>query len=279
MKINIAKSAGFCFGVKRALEIALKTAAEHKNVYMLGDIVHNETVVRQIQHAGIKKIKQLTEGKNKFLLIRAHGASLRMVNKAKKCGFNIIDATCPMVKEIHSIAKDMKKRGYQVIVIGDKKHDEVAGIIGQLNSKALVLENSKQLPVRKLKQIKRAAVVVQSTQNIDNVLEIVRRLKSYIRDLQFVNTICRPTRIKQEEIKRLPLENDLVLIIGSRESANTKRLYQIAKGLNQKTFWVQSEKDLKPKWFKGVKTVGITAGASTPDTTTHAVVERIKQLK
>jgi 4-hydroxy-3-methylbut-2-enyl diphosphate reductase len=278
MKINVAKSAGFCFGVKRALEIALETSHSEKNVCMLGDIVHNEDVVRQIQRSGIKKIKRLGKGFGKTLLIRAHGASLATINKAKKLGFKITDATCPMVKEIHSIAANMERKGYTIIIIGDKKHDEVQGILGQLKNKAIVIDSLDSLPFNALKGIKKASVVVQSTQNLDKTLSIVSLLKKYIKDLRFFNTICRPTRIKQEEIKALPLKNEVMIIIGSKTSANTKRLYQISKALNKHSFWIQSGKDIKAGWFRGIQKVGITAGASTPDSTTQAVVKRIQHL-
>lgn len=278
MKINVAKSAGFCFGVKRALQIALKTAQTHKNVYMLGDIVHNENVVRQIEKTGIKKIKQLGNGKNKTLLIRAHGASLDMMKKAKMRGFDIIDATCPMVKEIHKIAASLEKKNYSIIIVGDKKHDEVQGIIGQLKNKAIVIDSLDNLPLKNLKNLEKAAVLVQSTQNIDNVLVIVRVLRKYIKDLQFFNTICRPTRIKQEEIKTMPRKNDVMIIIGSKTSANTKRLYEISKSLNTRSYWIQSRRDIKKGWFKDTQNVGISAGASTPDSTTQDIVKYITKI-
>jgi len=276
MKINIAKSAGFCFGVKRALKIALQTVKLNKNVEMLGDIVHNEDVSKQIQMAGIKKVKKLTKGKNKTLLIRAHGTGMKTIKKAKKLGYRIIDATCPMVKEIHKIAMRMEKKGYKIIIIGDKKHDEVSGIIGHLNRPAIVIDNIKNISIKKIKGIKKGTVVVQSTQNEEKVIKIVNLLKKHIKDLKFFNTICRPTKIKQQEIKKMPLENDIMIIIGSKTSANTKRLYEISKSLNKKSYWVQSKKDIKTQWFKNVKNVGITAGASTPDSTTKEVVQYIK---
>ncbi|MBU1090402.1 MAG: 4-hydroxy-3-methylbut-2-enyl diphosphate reductase [Candidatus Omnitrophica bacterium] len=278
MKINVAKSAGFCFGVKRALDIALKTAKSKKLVYMLEDIVHNETVVRQINKAGIRKIDNLASGKNKILLIRAHGAPLAVIRKARISGYEIIDATCPMVKEIHKIAKDMENIGYDIIVIGDKKHDEVVGIIGQLESKAIVVDSLENIPIKKLKRIKKACIVVQSTQNLDNVEKIVGALRNYIKDLRFFNTICMPTRIKQKDIKIMPQDNEIMMIIGSKTSANTKRLYEISRSLNKQTYWVNSTKDLRRAWFKKAKTVGITAGASTPNSTTQEIIKHIRQI-
>jgi 4-hydroxy-3-methylbut-2-enyl diphosphate reductase len=279
MKINVAKSAGFCFGVKRALNIASKTASSEKNVCMLGDIVHNEDVVKKISKNGIKKIKRLSSGKGKTLIIRAHGASKDIFKKAKRLNYKIVDATCLMVKEIHKIAKEKERQGYKIIVIGDKKHDEVKGIAGQLNKKALVIDTVKNIPSEtQLRKIKKAAVVVQSTQNIEKVEKIIKCLQKKIDNIKFYNTICQPTRNKQQEARAMPLKNDVMIVIGSKTSANTKRLYQISKSLNKKTHWIQHDKDIKKEWFKNAESVGITAGASTPDKTTKKVVKIVKTL-
>jgi 4-hydroxy-3-methylbut-2-enyl diphosphate reductase len=278
MKINLAKSAGFCFGVKRAISIAYETLKDKNEVYMLGDIVHNEDVCKQINKAGIRKTKKLFKGKNITLLIRAHGVPLDILKRAKQLGYKIVDATCPMVKEIHIIAKEAEKDGYAFIVIGDKKHDEVRGIIGQLKKKSIVIDDIDNIPLKKIKGIKRAAIVTQSTQNIEKVLEIVHVLKDQIRDLKFFNTICRPTKTKQEEIKTMPLENDIMIIIGSKTSANTRRLYEISKSLNKHSYWIQSRDDLKSEWFKNIGSVGITSGSSTPDHITEEIIGRIKKI-
>jgi 4-hydroxy-3-methylbut-2-enyl diphosphate reductase len=278
MKINLAKSAGFCFGVKRAIEIALRTASREKRACMLGDIVHNEEVSEKIRKAGIKKIGELSGGKGKILLIRAHGISSSLLKKAKQLGYEVVDATCPMVKEIHRIAKNAECNGRTIIVIGDKKHNEVQGIVGQLKGKAIVIDPQENIPWHKINKIKKACVVAQSTQNMGKVLKIVKILRMHIRNLSFFNTICRPTRIKQEEIEQMPKDNDVMIIIGSKTSANTKRLYQISKSLNERSYWVQSKKDIKPVWLKGVNSVGVTAGASTPDDTTEEVIAYIKKI-
>lgn len=278
MRISLAKSAGFCFGVKRAIDIALKTAAPGNNVYMLGDIVHNEDVVEQISRAGIKKVKRLTSGKNRILLVRAHGIAIATLKKAQNLGYRIVDATCLMVKEIHRIARNKERQGYAIIVIGDKSHDEVLGITGQLKNKAIIVDGIKKMPWPKIKRVKKACIVVQSTQNIEKVEKIVGVLRQHIPEIAFFNTICRPTRIKQKEIRILPKKNDLMVVIGSKNSANTRRLYEISKSLNKHTFWVQSKKEINPRWFRGKKTVGITAGASTPDYTTREIIEYISRL-
>jgi len=278
MKINLAKSAGFCFGVKRALKIALKTAETGHAVEMLGDIVHNEEVVKGIQGAGIKKIKKLRDGAGKILLIRAHGASEDVYAKAAQLGYTIVDATCPMVKEIHTIVKASKKEGCKIIIVGDRKHDEVRGIMGQLQNRAIVIDSIKTIPLEKIKRVKKACVVVQSTQNIEKTLKIVTVLQKHIKILKFFNTICKPTSIKQKEAKSMPLKNDVMITIGSKTSANTKRLYQISKALNKRSYWIQSSAEVKSEWFKDANSVGIMAGASTPDDTTKDVIAKIRSL-
>ncbi|MCX5701435.1 MAG: 4-hydroxy-3-methylbut-2-enyl diphosphate reductase [Candidatus Omnitrophica bacterium] len=278
MKINLAKSAGFCFGVRRAINIALKTASIGKTVHMLGDIVHNEDVEKQIQESCITKIKNLRLGKGKIFLVRAHGIDNKTLLKAKKLGYQIIDATCPMVKEIHRIVRHMESECEKIIVIGDKKHDEVRGIVDQLKKRALVIEGLKDIPTKEIKRLKNACVVVQSTQNFKETLKIISFLKNYIRNLSFFNTICQPTRLKQQEVRTMPLKNDLMIIIGSKNSANTKRLYEISKSLNKRTYWINAKRDIRERWFRKVKTVGITAGASTPDYTTKSIIKYIKEL-
>ena len=278
MKTNVAKSAGFCFGVRRALKIAHETVGSGAKVEMLGDIVHNEDVVREIEKTGIRKIKRLTNGDGKILLIRAHGTSKSIIDKANSLGYKIVDATCPKVKDIHRIALEMEQKGYTIIVIGDKKHDEVYGIIGQIKSRALVIDNPENFTLKTIDKIKKAAVLVQSTQEQGKVLTIVDALKPHTNELKFFNTICKPTIIKQEEIKCMPLQNDVMIIIGSKTSANTKRLYDISKSLNKRSYWVQSRSEIKPGWLMNTKSVGVTSGASTPDTTTEDIVNYIKQI-
>lgn len=278
MKITIAKSAGFCFGVKRAVKIALEAAQGSDTIDMLGDIVHNEEVVKEIKKAGLKKIKSLSNGKHKTLLIPAHGTSAQSIKRARQMGYKILDASCPMVKEIHRIVKECEKKGFSIIVIGDKKHDEVRGIIGQLKKKALIIDAPGSIPIKKIKKIKKACVVVQSTQTLAKAEKIAGLLKKHASELKFFNTICNPTIKKQQEMKTIPLNNDIVIIIGSKTSANTRRLYEISKSLNKHSYWIQSANDIKPAWFKNAKSVGLTAGSSTPDSTTQSIVEHIKTI-
>jgi 4-hydroxy-3-methylbut-2-enyl diphosphate reductase len=184
-----------------------------------------------------------------------------------------------MVKEIHRIARRAERDGRRVIVIGDRKHEEVKGIAGQLKSAAVIIDPREKIRWQKFAGVKKACLIAQSTQNTDKVLEIARNLKRYVEDTHFINTVCRPTRIKQAEIKRMPSDNDVMIIIGSKKSANTKRLYQISRSLNRRSHWVQSEKDIKRAWMKNARSVGVTAGASTPEETIEGVVARLENIR
>ena len=278
MEINLAKTAGFCFGVKRAIKMALETAEKDTPIEMLGDIVHNEEVIKQVSGKGIQKVSKISSGKEKILIIRAHGAEKKIFENAEKLGYSIVDATCPMVTEIHNIVKKMENSGYKIIIIGDENHAEVKGIAGQLSEKPFIISSKDSIPYQEIGRIEKAAIIIQSTQMIENAEEIHEALKPRIADLKFFNTICKTTKSKQAEIKTLPLENDVVIIIGSKTSANTNRLYQISKSLNEKTYQVMSEKEINPSWFKGAEKVGVSAGASTPDEAIERVINYLKSI-
>ncbi len=277
MKITVAPSAGFCFGVRRAIKTALDTARQGVRVEMLGDIVHNEDVVRQVEAAGVRKVDALGDGRGKTLLIRAHGAAKHIVEDAQRRGYSIVDATCPMVKEIHTIVDDFHKRGLHVIIIGDGDHEEVQGIRGQIDAPVTIIDSAEHIPWAEVEGVERAGVVVQSTQKAENVQAIVDALRPHFKELEVCNTICKATTTRQQEIKTLPKGCDVVLVIGSRSSANTLRLYEIARDLNPRSYWIQSKDDIDPAWFEGSATVCITAGASTPQATIDDVVGFLEQ--
>lgn len=294
--IHLAKTAGFCFGVRRAIRLAHELARSGgitqasavarramadkspRQVHMLGDLVHNRDVIAQLEKAGIKKISRLGNGRDKILLIRAHGAGKRLLAKARSRGYTIVDATCPMVHTIHKIVREMDRKGYRIIVLGDLRHEEVQGIIGQIAKKTLIIDGIENIPWPQIKKIRKAAIVVQSTQNMDDILPMASALREKIKEVRFFNTICKPTRMKQAEMKNLPRLNDVVIIIGSRASANTRRLYEISSKLNPRSYWIESAAEIKPSWFKQAESVGITAGASTPQSATRVVIERIRGL-
>ncbi len=263
MKIIVAKDAGYCFGVRDAVDMAYDTSKKEGNVYMLGDIVHNEKVVNDLNNSGAKVVDSLDSvPKGSSVLFRAHGTVNKLWDEAKDKKINIVDATCPLVHEIHKEVKKLSKDGRQIIVIGDHGHDEVVAIADQVKN-SLVVSNVKE--AKELKKFKKAGVVSQSTQTIENVQEIINVLMDKVFDLHFVNTICYPTKRNQEQIKDLAKKAGVMIIIGSFTSANSKRLTMLSKKINPKTYQVTESKDLKKIWFKDQFIVGISAGASTPD--------------
>ena len=263
MKITVAKDAGYCFGVRDAVNMAYDSAEEFGNVYMLGDIVHNEQVVADLEKVGTKVVGSLNDvPKTSPILFRAHGTVNELWEEAKSKKMNIIDATCPLVHEIHHEVKKLAADGRKIIIIGDHGHDEVVAIANQVKGSIILSSPTEALKLRKMKKV---GVVSQSTQMIENVQAIINILMEKVFDLQFVNTICYPTKRNHEQIKLLALKNDVMIIIGSFTSANSKRLAELSFERNSNSYQVTSAKDLERIWFKNKKTVGISAGASTPD--------------
>ena len=276
MKITIAKDAGYCFGVRDAVNLAYETAKEHGEVYMLGDIVHNENVINDLDKAGAKVVNNINEvPEDKPILLRAHGTKKDIWNEANNRKMNVVDATCPLVHEIHNEVKKLAEDGRQIFVIGDHGHDEVIAIADQV-PETIVIASKRE--AEKLKKYKKAGVVSQSTQTIENVQEIINILMQKVFDLHFVNTICYPTKRNREQIKKLAVESDVMLIIGSFTSANSKRLTLLSKLINKNTYQVTSVKDIKEKWFEDCNSVGISAGASTPDYLIEEVENKLSYL-
>ena len=276
MKILVAKDAGYCFGVRDAVNLAKKSGDDFQEVYMLGDIVHNERVVEDLSKTGSKVVASLDDiPEDKPVLFRAHGTKPEVWKEAQKKKLNIIDATCPLVTEIHEEIKMLESENRKTIIIGDHGHDEVVGIAAQVK-KPIIISNVEE--AKALGRMRKAGVVSQSTQMIENVQEIMSILMSKVFDLRFVNTICYPTRKNHEQIKELSKIVDVMIIIGSFTSANSKRLTQLAKQRNENSYQVVDELDLKSEWFEGVDKVGISAGASTPDNIIQSVTKHIKYL-
>jgi len=276
MKITIAKDAGYCFGVRDAVNIAYDSAEEHGDVYMLGSIVHNEKVVNDLKNAGTKIVRSLDDvPKESPILFRAHGTLPELWDEAKEKKMNIIDATCPLVYEIHQEVKKLAKDGRRIIVVGDHGHDEVIAIANQVEN-AIVISSPKE--ALKLKKMKKAGVVSQSTQAIENVQDIINILMTKVFDLRFVNTICYPTKRNQSQIKELANQCDVMIVIGSFTSANSKRLTALAKERNAHSFQVTCADEIDAVWLKDAETVGVSAGASTPDKIIDEVLTKIKEI-
>jgi len=274
MKIFLARDAGYCFGVRDAVNLAYDTAKTHGEVYMLGTIVHNERVIENLSNAGAKVVERLDDvPKDKPLLFRAHGTSPELWKNADKKNLDLIDATCPLVTEIHDEIKKLEEEGRNTIIIGDHGHDEVVAIAAQVCNPIIIANVDEAKALRKMKK---AGAVSQSTQMIENVQEIMNVLMEKVFDLRFINTICFPTRRNHEQIKELAVQCDVMIVIGSFTSANSKRLTQLALERNKRSFQVTTAEELDMSWFNDCETVGISAGASTPDELINDVIKYIK---
>ena len=276
MKIIIAKDAGYCFGVRDAVDLAYDIAKKDGSVYMLGDIVHNENVVQDLNKSGAKVVDTIDQiPSDATVLFRAHGTKNDVWENAKRKSLKIKDATCPLVHEIHDEVKKLSKEGRKIIVIGDHGHDEVIAIANQVPN-TIVVSNAEE--ASKLKKFKKAGIVSQSTQTIENVQEIINILMTKVFDLNFVNTICYPTKRNQEQIKELANIVDVMIIIGSFTSANSKRLTMLALNINSNTHQVSGSDEINSSWFENCNSVGISAGASTPDYLIHQVKNKIEKI-
>ena len=276
MKILLAKDAGYCFGVRDAVNLAYDTAEQNGDVYMLGHIVHNENVVQDLDSAGAKVINSLDDvPEDKPILFRAHGTPVETWDDAYTKQINIVDATCPLVLEIHVEVKKLESEGRRIIIIGDHGHDEVVGIASQVKD-AIIVSSPEE--AQALRKTKRAGVVSQSTQTIENVQEIINIIMTKVFDLRFVNTICYPTKRNQSQIKELANQCDVMIVIGSFTSANSKRLTALAKEKNAHSFQVTCADEIDAVWLKDAETVGVSAGASTPDKIIDEVLTKIKEI-
>ena len=276
MEITVAQDAGYCFGVRDAVQLAYEATEQYGQVYMLGDIVHNEQVVRDLAAVGAKVVETLDDVPDGApVLFRAHGTSTDIWDQARQKKIVVIDATCPLVRDIHEEVRRTSADGRQVIIIGDHGHDEVVGIASQASHQIIVATPEEAKDLRKMK---RAAVVCQSTQKIQNVQAVITVLLTKVYDLHFVNTICFPTKRNHEQIKILAAASDLMIVIGSFTSANSKRLTTLAQERNPQTYQVTCAADLRQEWIRGAEKVGITAGASTPDYLISEVKEALEAM-
>ncbi|MBU1887766.1 MAG: 4-hydroxy-3-methylbut-2-enyl diphosphate reductase [Candidatus Omnitrophica bacterium] len=267
MRIKIASHSGFCFGVKRAINIAEKTLKESKdsnNIYSLGSIIHNPQVVEGLSKRGLKVIKDITNIKKGVVIISSHGTTIEAIKKIRDKQLDLIDATCPFVKSAHNIVKDLKTSGYRIVIIGDKKHPEVKALLS--------------LAGRKTKGNK-IAVISQTTQSKNNYLKgVAKLLKKDFNELRIFNTICNDTAHRQALTRELLKECDVMVIVGGKNSANTRRLWHICKESGVDSYHIETDVELKKEYFSGKRCVGVVSGASTPDAMVQSVVEKIKKL-
>jgi 4-hydroxy-3-methylbut-2-enyl diphosphate reductase len=289
MKITLSKYAGFCDGVDRAYEIAEELAKNRKTprpIFVLGSLAHNADVVKRIEEMGIKKIsvennliKFLQSSKIKIgtLIITAHGIGPNIYDFARQKGINLVDATCPKVIKVQRLVRNFSKKNYQLIIIGERSHKEVRGIFEWANKEAFFVEKKEDLKKIKLDPSKKIAIISQTTQNKDFVKNVINSIRKKYPKAEAVDTLCATTHNRQNEIKKIAKNNDVLIVIGSPESANSRRLWEIGKKSNSKTYFLEKADFIQKKWFKDCEKVGITAGASTPSWAIKEVIGCIRK--
>jgi 4-hydroxy-3-methylbut-2-en-1-yl diphosphate reductase len=279
LKVKIASNAGFCFGVKRAMTMAWHELEKNEDtIYSLGPLIHNNQAVQKYEEKGLKTISAIDDvGHKSNIIIRSHGVSEEIYNKAKENDINIMDATCPFVKKIHEIANRYYKDGYKIIIIGDSKHPEVIGINGWCNNEAIIIKTLEDLKVVNLDNNQKYCVVAQTTINVNLYDKIVDEMSKQLKNIVLHNTICSATKVRQEAAKELSKEVEAMVVIGGKHSSNTQKLVQICEE-NAPTFAIETKEDLSVNDLKKYDYIGITAGASTPNWIIEDVVNYLQKI-
>lgn len=276
MEIIIAKTAGFCFGVKRAVDIAFRLASEkRKGVYTLGPIIHNPQVVEKLKKKGIIPLEDYkTKTDVKALIIRTHGIPLQLSGEIALSGCEIIDATCPFVKKAQYYAKLLKEEGYQVVILGEKNHPEVQSLMSYADSDAIVVNAETPLP--RLKN--RIGLIVQTTQPVESLKKVLADVLRHAKEIKVYNTICNSTALRLKETARMARQVDVMFVAGGKNSANTTQLTKLCESLSVPTYHIETASEIRKKWVANAKHIGITAGASTPEWIIKEVEKRISDI-
>ncbi len=278
VEIVVARYAGYCYGVERALrttEEALEGAVGP--VASLGPIIHNPTVVKQLEERGVAVVDDADQATGGTLIVRTHGVPPGVVQRARERHLQVVDATCPFVAVAQRKAESLKEAGYAVVILGERDHPEVVGLQGFAGRGAAVVEDAAGLPLEQLRG-KRVGLVVQTTQTRANLSSVAAALAPVAREMLVYNTICDATEKRQSAACELAAEVDAVVVVGGRNSANTARLAQLCEGMQPRTHHIESAAELRPEWFTGASRVGVTAGASTPDEEIEATVLALLDL-
>ncbi|MBI5285979.1 MAG: 4-hydroxy-3-methylbut-2-enyl diphosphate reductase [Deltaproteobacteria bacterium] len=277
MEILVAKTVGFCFGVKKAVNLAYKAAeGHHRAIYTLGPIIHNPQMVAELEKVGVYTKRDIGEIDDGTVIIRSHGVSLMEMEELQKRGLRIVDATCPFVKRAHEYVRLLSEEGYFIVIVGEKEHPEVKGILSYGGKDVLVAGSVEDL--RDMPRKKKVGVVAQTTQPLENLQAIVSFCLKRTGELKVFNTICNATSIRQEESKGLARQVDCMVVVGGRNSANTNRLAEVCRIIQPNTHHIEVAEEINTKWFEDVERVGVTAGASTPEWIIKEVVEVIRTM-
>lgn len=279
MNVKVAETAGFCFGVQRAVDRVYELiGSDAAPIYTLGPIIHNEEVVSDLEKKGVAVIceKDLGSLKGGTVVIRSHGVGRRVYNTIKKYGLGYVDVTCPFVLKIHKIVERESSRGAHIVIIGDPGHPEVQGICGWCQGPYTVIKNAEDAEKFNISPEKEVCVVSQTTFNYNKFKDLVEILEKKRYDNNVLNTICNATEDRQRETKQIAKEVDTMLVIGGKHSSNTQKLYEISKCECGNTYYIQSPVDLDSEMFQSSSCVGITAGASTPNKIIEEVQKHVR---
>lgn len=284
--VKIAKFAGFCYGVKRAVETVKKIKEENpdKNVFVLGELIHNTQVINELENLGIKTLTELPPHGEGICVVRSHGESPEVIKNIQNAGFELVDLTCLDVKKVQQKAIELARDGYYVVIVGKSEHPEVIGIRAnaeQYTNKVIVASDVSQLEPfeQDIKSHKKIGVVVQTTQKLETLIPIVTYLSGLAKELNIANTICSSTTMRQNEAKELAKNSDLMVVVGSKKSANTSHLAEILKNITT-TIHIENENELKDydELVKKSNNISITAGASTPQNVIEKVLSYINEI-
>jgi len=279
MEIIKADLFGFCFGVRRAVDIVEEKLEEREKIDTLGPIVHNPNVVEDLSNKGAEVVNALDSVNTDSVIITAHGAGREIHEEIESKGLNLIDTTCPIVKKAQETAENLVQQGYQVVIYGENDHTEVRNILGWLDGKGVaILDPSENVPIPE----GRVALLSQTTKGkkyfFDFAAEFLEANRDKLEDVKIVDTTCGETRRRYEAAERLAEQVDLILVVGGKNSANTRKLAEVAANTGIETHHIKDESEIKPDWINGVGKVGITAGASTPQSAVSSVEETLKEL-
>lgn len=276
MEILLAKQAGFCFGVKRATQMAFEAAEKGEKTFTLGPIIHSPQVVQKLEEMGVKVLHNIADQDSGTIIIRSHGVAAEELEEAVRKSLDIIDATCPFVKKAQDHVQSLSQTGYDVVVVGDADHPEVQGIVSYAQGKVYVVGSGEE--AARLPRMAKIGVVAQTTQSFENLKNVVLECLTKGGEIRVFHTICDATAVRQEEAKALAKQVDCMIVIGGYNSANTKRLAEVCAELQPKTYHIEVAQQLDATWFEGVGIVGVTAGASTPKWLIDEVIERIGEI-
>ena len=286
MKVTLAKSAGFCFGVKRAVDTVYeqleKSVSGNQPIYTFGPIIHNEEVVHDLEEKGVTVLESVEELEERApqggtVIIRAHGVEKGISGKIKELGYTLVDATCPFVLKIHRLVEKYSTDGAQIVIIGNEKHPEVKGIKSwSLDPHTAVISTPEEAEKYQAESGKKVCIVAQTTFNYNKFQELVEIINKKGYDIIVLNTICNATEERQTEAAKIARNVDAMIVIGGRNSSNTQKLFEICKNECNNTYYIQTVKDLDVTCFESIDNVGITAGASTPNKIIEEVQKNVR---